>query len=776
MLEIMPLGAGNEVGRSCVVMRFKGKTILFDCGIHPAYSGHAGLPFFDEIDPSEVDLLLVSHFHLDHAAALPYFMEKTTFKEALEKGRARVFMTHPTKAIYKMLLSDYLKVSNLGVEENLYDEASIQQSMDRIEVLNYRQEVTHSGIRVWCFNAGHVLGAAMFMVEVAGVRVLYTGDFSRQEDRHLMSAELPPVAPHVVVVESTYGVQIHEPREERERRFTTYVSDIVRRGGRCLIPVFALGRAQELLLILEEYWDAHPELQSVPIYYASALASKCMKVYQTYIDMMNQRIRQLFAVANPFKFRHIRNLKGVGDFVDSGPCVVMASPGMLQSGLSRELFERWCPDRRNGVILPGYCVEGTLAKHIMSEPPDIVAQSGVILPLHASVHYVSFSAHSDFVQTSGFLDLLRPPYVVLVHGDQNEMKRLRDALTERYAAPAPAPAPSASAQPPAQPVQVLTPKNAQAVQLSFRGEAQGKVVGRLGLEAPRDQAPLSGLLLRHEFRTRILHPQDLRHHTLLQAPRLVQRVSCPLPHPRPRAPLLRELAEQARLLLHPVELREDLQELRLASDRLRLRLDPPPRRSSAVPADGQAADEARQESDAEAIVLEYTSDPFLDALASALLCHLLALPLLDPAAPVLPAKRARFQYQPDSKPDPMLVDETNVNVKPEPTAGEHAGAQDEAEERLEILAEALRGVFGVGAVDLEPEPDTTEPELQAEAQPMRDSKAPAVRVKRRQLRLEVDGQHAVCWPAAQPALECSHPSLRRRIELLIARLFPATIC
>lgn len=131
----------------------------------------------------------------------------------------------------------------------------------------------------------------------------------------------------IILKESTYGTHIHEKREERERRFTMLVNDIVNRGGRCLIPVFALGRAQELLLILgkkyillyiiiylynlilDEYWGLHPELHDIPIYYASSLAKKCMAVYQTYINAMNDRIKRQIAVNNPFVFKHITNLK-----------------------------------------------------------------------------------------------------------------------------------------------------------------------------------------------------------------------------------------------------------------------------------------------------------------------------------------------------------------------------------------------------------------------------------------------------------------------------------
>jgi len=509
-LEIMPIGAGSEVGRSCIMLKFKGKHIMLDCGIHPAYSGLAALPYFDMIDdPATIDLLLVSHFHLDHCASLPYFMEKSAFK-------GRVFMTHPTKAIYKMLLTDFVKVSNIAVDEMLYDEEDLIRTMDKIEAINYHQQIEVNGIKFWCYNAGHVLGAAMFMIEIAGVRILYTGDFSRQEDRHLMAAETPSYTADVVIVESTYGVQIHEPRIERETRFTKLVHTVVRRGGRCLLPVFALGRAQELLLILDEYWEAHPELHKIPIYYASSLAKKCMTVYQTYINMMNENIRKQFAVSNPFVFKHISNLKGMQHFDDVGPCVVMASPGMLQSGLSRELFEKWCSNSKNGIVIPGYCVEGTLAKHIMSEPSEITAMDGRTLPLKASVHYISFSAHSDFLQTSGFLDIIQPPYVVLVHGDANEMSRLKASLINRYEG---------------KNIQILTPRNCQTVQLKFRGEKTAKVLGKLAGEGAAPGKVVSGVIVRKDFNHHIMAPSDIHTYAQLVTTQVVQKQVLPFHQP-----------------------------------------------------------------------------------------------------------------------------------------------------------------------------------------------------------------------------------------------------
>lgn len=173
----------------------------------------------------------------------------------------------------------------------------------------------------------------MFMVEIAGLKILFTGDYSREDDRHLVSAEVPPVKPDVLICESTYGTASHMPRLEKEARLMKVTTDILRRGGRVLMPVFALGRAQELLLILDEYWEKHPDYQSYPIYYASNLARKCMDVYRTYINTMNDKIKRAMFEGegrNPWDFRWIRSLKNIDRFEDMGGCVMLASPGMLQ--------------------------------------------------------------------------------------------------------------------------------------------------------------------------------------------------------------------------------------------------------------------------------------------------------------------------------------------------------------------------------------------------------------------------------------------------------------
>lgn len=351
----------------------------------------------------------------------------------------------------------------------------------------------------------------MFMFEIAGAKVLYTGDFSSHDDRHLVGAEVPPITPDVLIVESTYGVQVHEERVRREKRFTQFVHRTVAQGGRCLIPVFALGRAQELLLILEEYWAEHPELQHVPIYYASSLAKKCMTIFQTYINMMNQRIQREYEVSNPFVFNFIKSLKSADHLDDSGPVVVMASPAMLQSGLSRQLFDRWASDEKNGVIIPGYCVEGTLAKAIMSSPPTVTTMAGDEIPFRMPVEYTSFSAHSDYTQTSEFIRNTRPKYIILVHGDPQEMQRLQRKLNNEHE----------------DQIKIYTPRNTETVELTFQSEKMAKVVGSLATNRLENGDVVSGVLVSKDFDHSIISPEDLETFTDLTTSTIVQRQFLP---------------------------------------------------------------------------------------------------------------------------------------------------------------------------------------------------------------------------------------------------------
>ncbi|OBZ68081.1 Endoribonuclease YSH1 [Grifola frondosa] len=497
-LKITLLGAGQEVGRSCCVLQYRGRTIVCDAGVHPAYSGIASLPFVDELDWSTVDVLLITHFHLDHAAALTYIMEKTNFRD----GKGKVYMTHPTKALHKFMMQDFVRMSS-SASDALFTPLEMSMSLSSIIPVSAHQVITPCpGVTFTPYHAGHVLGACMFLIDIAGLKILYTGDYSREEDRHLVKAEVPPIHPDVLIVESTYGVQSHEAREEKELRFTSLVHSIIRRGGHVLLPTFALGRAQELLLILDEYWTKHPDLHSVPIYYASSLARKCMAVYQTYIHTMNNNVRSRFAKRdNPFVFKHITNVPGTRGWerkiADGPPCVVLASPGFVQSGPSRELLELWAPDFRNGLIVTGYSVEGTMARDILNEPEEITSLKGATIPRKLSVDYISFSAHVDYSQNAEFMELVKAQHIVLVHGEATGMGRLKAAMQDRY-------------KNRDEDVKIHTPRNLEELELTFRGERVAKAIGSLASKAPQPNDILSGLLVAKDYSYTLLDPRDLR--------------------------------------------------------------------------------------------------------------------------------------------------------------------------------------------------------------------------------------------------------------------------
>ncbi|KAJ5743234.1 Endoribonuclease ysh1 [Penicillium manginii] len=527
------LGGGNEVGRSCHIIQYKGKTVMLDAGMHPAKEGFSSLPFFDEFDLSTVDILLISHFHVDHSSALPYVLSKTNFK-------GRVFMTHATKAIYKWLIQDNVRVSNTSSSSDqrttLYTERDHLSTLPLIETIDFNTTHTINSIRITPFPAGHVLGAAMFLVSIAGLNVLFTGDYSREEDRHLIPAEVPKgIKIDVLITESTFGISSNPPRLEREAALMKSITGVLNRGGRVLMPVFALGRAQELLLILDEYWETHPELQKVPIYYIGNMARRCMVVYQTYIGAMNDNIKRLFrqrmaeaeasgdksATAGPWDFRFVRSLRSLERFDDVGGCVMIASPGMLQTGTSRELLERWAPSERNGVVMTGYSVEGTMAKQLLNEPDQIPAvmskvstvqgrgrvpggndeDQKVMIPRRCTIDEVSFAAHVDGVENRNFIEEVAAPVVILVHGEKHQMMRLKSKLL------------SLNADKTVK-VKVYTPANCDEVRIPFRKDKVAKVVGKLAQVPPPagedDSQLMAGVLVQNGFDLSLMAPDDLR--------------------------------------------------------------------------------------------------------------------------------------------------------------------------------------------------------------------------------------------------------------------------
>ncbi|KAF5750108.1 Cleavage and polyadenylation specificity factor 73 kDa subunit-II [Tripterygium wilfordii] len=419
-------GAGQEVGKSCVVVSMNGKRIMFDCGMHMGYDDHRRYPDFSRISKSgdfdnALTCIIITHFHLDHIGALPYFTEVCGY-------RGPIYMTYPTKALAPLMLEDYRKVMvDRRGEEEQFSSDHIAECMKKVIPVDLKQTVlVDKDLQIRGYYAGHVLGAAMFYAKVGDSAMVYTGDYNMTPDRHLGAAQIDRLNLDLLITESTYATTIRDSKYAREREFLKSVHNCVAGGGKVLIPTFALGRAQELCMLLDDYWERMN--LKVPIYFSAGLTIQANMYYKILIGWTSQKVKETYAARNAFDF------KNVCDFDRSlinapGPCVLFATPGMISGGFSLEVFKRWAPSEKNLVTLPGYCVAGTIGHKLMSgKPTKIDLDKDTQIDVRCQVHQLSFSPHTD---SKGIMDLVKfllPKHVILVHGEKPKMASLKEKI------------------------------------------------------------------------------------------------------------------------------------------------------------------------------------------------------------------------------------------------------------------------------------------------------------------------------------------------------------
>ena len=323
--------------------------------------------------------------------------------------------------------------------------------MNKTTAIDLSQEILiGDDIHVKAYYAGHVLGAAMFHVKVGLESVLYTGDYNMTPDRHLGGALIDRCEPDLLITESTYASTVRDSKRARERDFLKQVHQCVASGGKVLVPTFALGRVQELCILIDAYWT-RAGLSDIPVYFTGGMAEMATKYYKNWIEWTNESIQMASLGAdgqsrnNPFNFKNIKPFER--SFANlPGPMLVFSTPGMLHSGTSLELFKKWCSDPLNMLIVPGYCVAGTIGAKVLAGQKSIEVQevrvrgtnmtsTTVNLPVNLQVKNLSFSAHVD---AKGILQLIsqcRPKNVVLVHGEGSKMNILSERIVNTFKVP-----------------------------------------------------------------------------------------------------------------------------------------------------------------------------------------------------------------------------------------------------------------------------------------------------------------------------------------------------
>lgn len=500
-IKIVPLGAGQDVGRSCILVTLGGKNIMLDCGMHMGFNDDRRFPDFTYVTGGKgrlteyIDCVIISHFHLDHCGALPYMSEMVGFD-------GPIYMTHPTKAIAPILLEDYRKITvDKKGEVNFFTSQMIKDCMKKVVAVNLHQTVyVDDELQIKAYYAGHVLGAGMFYIRAGSDSVLYTGDYNMTPDRHLGAAWVDKCRPTLLITESTYATTIRDSKRCRERDFLKKVHETIEKGGKVLIPVFALGRAQELCILLESYWD-RMNLKA-PIYFSTGLTEKATSYYKLFITWTNQKIKNTFVDRNLFEFKHIKPFSRT--IIDNpGAMVVFATPGMLHGGLSLEIFKKWCTSDKNTIIMPGYCVAGTVGHKILSGMRKIELQPGKIVEIKMQVQYMSFSAHAD---AKGIMQLIRmcePQNVMLVHGEAKKMEFLKSKIKQEL---------NLDCFNPANGETVVIPSRPSVpVDMSLKLLKHKTDIGDSTSPAPKSSRIIHGALLMKDNKIRLLEQDEALH-------------------------------------------------------------------------------------------------------------------------------------------------------------------------------------------------------------------------------------------------------------------------
>ncbi|XP_057533361.1 cleavage and polyadenylation specificity factor subunit 3-II [Amaranthus tricolor] len=429
-IDCLVLGAGQEVGKSCVVVDINGKKIMFDCGMHMGYNDHHCYPDFSLISKSgdydhSLSCIIITHFHLDHIGALPYFTEVCGY-------HGPIYMTRPTRAFAPLMLEDYHKimVDRMGNEEQFTSD-HIRSCMEKVTVVELKQTIqVDKDLEIRAYYAGHVLGAAMFYARVGDAAMVYTGDYNMTPDRHLGAAQIDRLQLDLLITESTYATTIRDIKYARENEFLKAVHKCVDKGGKVLIPTYALGRAQEICLLLEDYWEQRK--LKVPIYFSGGLTIQANMYFKMLINWASQKVKKAYATRNVFDFKHVCNFDR--SLIHApGPCVLFATPGMIMGGFSLEVFKHWATSENNLVALPGYCVAGTIGHKLMSgKPTKIDLDPNTQIDVRCQIHQLAFSAHTDSKGIIDLVNFLAPKHVMMVHGEKPKMailgKRIQDDL------------------------------------------------------------------------------------------------------------------------------------------------------------------------------------------------------------------------------------------------------------------------------------------------------------------------------------------------------------
>lgn len=435
-VRITHLGGARQVGRSCIFLQTPESRVMLDCGINVAGVDSDAYPYFDvpEFNINDLDAVIVTHGHLDHSGFVPCL-----FKFGYT---GPVYCTPPTRDIMALLTLDFVKIMKSENKELLYDADHVKEVVKHTITVDF-EEVTDitPDVRLTFYNSGHILGSAMAHLHVGNGlhNLLYTGDlkFGRTPLFEPAMTMFPRL--ETLLIEGTYGgrTNIMPPQKEQDDFLKNIIKTTVARGGKVLMPVLGSGRAQDVMVMIEEM-VRNGELEQIPVY-VDGLVWDITAIHTAYPEYLNRIIRKriFHKDDNPFlhpMFKRIGSQKERMQVVEeTGPGVVLATSGMLVGGPSVEYLRHLADGPKNSLVFSCYQGEGSLGHRIMHGEKELMFKNGPkteVVQLKMEVFKLEISDHSDRKQLMNFVFkcMPRPKKVIVIHGESSRCLDLASSI------------------------------------------------------------------------------------------------------------------------------------------------------------------------------------------------------------------------------------------------------------------------------------------------------------------------------------------------------------
>jgi metallo-beta-lactamase family protein len=448
-MKVQFMGAVREVTGSMHILTVNGKRILLDCGFFQGKRDESNrlnrkLPF----DPSTIDVMVLSHAHIDHSGSIPNLV-KQGFKGV-------IYTTFATRDLCSLMLMDsaYIQVKdaefyNRKAEERgekdriepIYDEGDVRACLSRFVAIDYQTTLPISpGVNLTFYNAAHVLGSAVVCLDLeegaTRLRFLFSGDIGRWDLPILRDPVVPPDV-DVFVCESTYGDRLHDPIDTRDDGLARVINETIKRRGKVIIPSFALERAQEVVFSLKKLFVAK-KVPQVPVYVDSPLATSITQVFKLHPECYDEEVL-LFTnhQDSPFSFEGLNFITRVEDSKAlngrEDPCIIISASGMCEAGRILHHLRNNISDERNTILIVGFQAHYTLGRKILRGDTEVKI-FGMVHPVEAHVEVLnSFSGHADKNELFRYRKELgnKVHKIFLVHGEEEQAEAYRQLLVEQ---------------------------------------------------------------------------------------------------------------------------------------------------------------------------------------------------------------------------------------------------------------------------------------------------------------------------------------------------------